>query len=56
MTFSFAGILEQQPGWEPDLNDGVRLKYSPIVETGVLRSKFNIKWVWIEGKPSWQSV
>ncbi|MBK8405876.1 MAG: hypothetical protein IPL25_17960 [Saprospiraceae bacterium] len=37
--------LEQQPiGWEPDLNDGVRLNIRPFVEAGVLRSKFNVKW------------
>ncbi len=37
--------LEKQPlGWEPDLNDGVRLNIRPFVEAGVLRSTFNIKW------------
>ena len=37
--------LDQQPiGWEPDLNDGVRLNIRPFVEAGVLRNKFNIKW------------
>jgi hypothetical protein len=43
--------LEQQPiGWEPDLNDGVRLNIRPFVEAGVLRSKFNIKWGVDRGK------
>jgi hypothetical protein len=43
--------LEQQPiGWEPDLNDGVRLNIRPFVEAGVLRSKFNIKWGIDRGK------
>ena len=43
--------LEQQPiGWDPDLNDGVRLNIRPFVEAGVLRCKFNIKWEWIEGR------
>jgi hypothetical protein len=43
--------LEQQPiGWEPDLNDGVRLNIRPFVEAGVLRSKFNINWGVDRGK------
>jgi hypothetical protein len=43
--------LEQQPiGWEPDLNDGVRLNIRPFVEAGVLRTKFNIKWGVDRGK------
>ena len=36
---------ERQPiGWEPDLNDGVRLNIRPFVEAGVLRSRFTINW------------
>jgi len=43
--------LNQQPlGWDPDLNDGVRLNVRPFVEAGVLRSKFNIKWGIDRGK------
>lgn len=43
--------LSQQPiGWDPDLNDGVRLNIRPFVEAGVLRSKFNIKWGVDRGK------
>jgi len=43
--------LEQQPiGWEPDLNDGVRLNIRPFIEAGVLRSKFNLKWGIDRGK------
>jgi hypothetical protein len=43
--------LDQQPiGWEPDLNDGVRLNIRPFVEAGVLRSKFNVKWGIDRGK------
>lgn len=43
--------LEQQPiGWEPDLNDGVRLNIRPFVEAGVLRSKINVKWGVDRGK------
>lgn len=37
--------LAKQPiGWEPDLNDGVRLNIRPFVEAGVLRGKFTINW------------
>jgi hypothetical protein len=37
--------LHQQPiGWEPDLNDGVRLNIRPFVEAGVLRARFTIHW------------
>ena len=37
-------IHEQPIGWEPDLNDGVRLNIRPLMEAGVLRSSFNIHW------------
>lgn len=37
--------LAKQPiGWDPDLNDGVRLNIRPLVEADVLRAKFNVKW------------
>ncbi len=37
--------LHKQPlGWEPDLNDGVRLNIRPFVEAGILRSKFTLNW------------
>lgn len=37
--------LDKQPvGWEPDLNDGVRLNIRPFVTAGVLRSRFTINW------------
>jgi hypothetical protein len=43
--------LEQQPiGWEPDLNDGVRLNIRPFMEADVLRKKPNIKWSVDRGK------
>ena len=53
--------LDQQPiGWDPDLNDGVRLNIRPFIEAGVLRSKFNIKWGIDRGKnppgSSWGEV
>lgn len=37
-------VHEQPIGWEPDLNDGVRLNIRPFVTAGVLRSKFTINW------------
>jgi len=43
--------LHEQPiGWDPDLNDGVRLNIRPFVEAGILRSKFNIHWKKDRGK------
>jgi MmeI, DNA-methyltransferase domain len=43
-------IHEQPTGWEPDLNDGVRLNIRPFVGAGVLRSPFNIHWRKDRGK------
>ncbi len=43
-------LAEQPLGWEPDLNDGVRLNVRPFVEAEVLRSKFNVKWRKDRGK------
>lgn len=37
-------IAEQPIGWEPDLDDGVRLNIRPFVTAGVLRSKVNVHW------------
>ena len=43
--------FSQQPlGWQPDLNDGVRLNIRPFVTAGVLRSRFNINWNKDRGK------
>lgn len=43
--------LHEQPiGWEPDLNDGVRLNIRPFVSAGVLRSRFTIDWDKDRGK------
>ncbi len=37
--------LPDQPlGWQPDLNDGVRLNIRPFIMAGVLRSKFTLNW------------
>ncbi|MBX3053886.1 MAG: hypothetical protein KF753_20580 [Caldilineaceae bacterium] len=43
-------LAEQPVGWEPDLNDGVRLNIRPFVEAGVLRRKFTIHWKKDRGK------
>jgi hypothetical protein len=52
--------LHQQPiGWEPDINDGVRLNARPFLATdlsrgkkgaGLFRAKFNVKWDKDRGK------
>ena len=43
--------LPKQPiGWEPDINDGVRLNVYPFIQAGVLRKKFNVKWSKDRGK------
>ena len=53
--------LEEQPiGWNPDLNDGVRMNIRPFIlagdvkvrGAGVLRDKFNINWNKDRGKDS----
>lgn len=37
--------LHEQPiGWNPDLDDGVRLNIRPFISAGVLRSKVNVHW------------
>jgi hypothetical protein len=41
---------EQPIGWNPDLNDGVRLNIRPFVTAGVLRSRVNVKWEKDRGK------
>ena len=43
--------LEKQPiGWQPDLNDGVRLNIRPFVLTSVFRKNPNINWNKDRGK------
>ena len=37
-------LSEQPIGWNPDLNDGVRMNIRPFVEAGILRKPPNIKW------------
>jgi hypothetical protein len=37
--------LHEQPiGWNPDLNDGVRVNIRPFVEAGILRKSPNVNW------------
>jgi hypothetical protein len=43
-------VADQPFGWDPDLNDGVRLNIRPFVEAGVLRSAVNIHWRKDRGK------
>lgn len=51
-------LAEQPLGWQPDLNDGVRLNIRPFLQArdvgkkgaGILRSKPNIKWDKDRGK------
>ncbi len=43
-------LAEQPIGWNPDLNDGVRLNIRPFIEAGALRNKFNVKWGVDRGK------
>jgi hypothetical protein len=43
-------LAEQPIGWEPDINDGVRMNVYPFIQAGVLRKKFNIKWDKDRGK------
>ena len=43
--------FEEQPiGWDPDLNDGVRLNIRPFLQANVLRKKPNIKYGIDRGK------
>ena len=37
-------LREQPIGWNPDLNDGVRLNIRPFVTAEVLRSRVNVNW------------
>lgn len=38
------GLHEQPVGWNPYLDDGIRLNIRPFFEAGVLRSKVNVHW------------
>ena len=43
-------LAEQPLGWEPDLDDGVRLNIRPFVTANVLRARVNAKWDKDRGK------
>ena len=43
-------LEKQSIGWEPDLDDGVRLNIRPFVQSGVLRETPKIKWGVDRGK------
>ncbi len=43
-------LAEQSIGWNPDLNDGVRLNIRPFFEAGVLASKVTVNWNKDRGK------
>ena len=43
-------LHEQAIGWQPDLNDGVRMNIRPFMEAGILRKNPNIKWTKDRGK------
>ncbi len=43
-------LHEQSIGWQPDLNDGVRMNIRPFMEAGILRKNPNIKWTKDRGK------
>lgn len=43
-------LAEQPIGWEPDVNDGVRLNIRPFVTAGVLRAPVKVKWDKDRGK------
>lgn len=43
-------LAEQPLGWEPDLDDGVRLNIRPFMTANVLRARVNVKWDKDRGK------
>jgi N-6 DNA Methylase len=43
-------LSEQAIGWNPDLNDGVRMNIRPFVQADILRKRPNIKWTKDRGK------
>lgn len=43
-------LSEQPIGWNPDLNDGVRMNIRSFMEAGILRKNPNIKWTKDRGK------
>jgi hypothetical protein len=43
-------LSEQAIGWNPDVNDGVRMNIRPFVQADILRKPPNIKWTKDRGK------
>lgn len=43
-------LSEQAIGWNPDLNDGVRMNIRPFVQADIMRKTPNIKWTKDRGK------
>jgi hypothetical protein len=43
-------LSEQPIGWNPDLNDGVRMNIRPFIKAEILRKPPNIKWTKDRGK------
>jgi hypothetical protein len=43
-------LHEQAIGWNPDLNDGVRMNIRPFIQAEILRKTPNIKWTKDRGK------
>lgn len=43
-------LAEQPMGWDPDLNDGVRMNIRPFVKAGILRGRVNVNWNKDRGK------
>lgn len=50
MYVRWKSLAAQPIGWEPDLDDGVRMNIRPFVEAGVLRKTPKIKWGKDRGK------
>ncbi len=43
-------LAEQPIGWDPDLDDGVRINIRPFITAGILRARPNIHWKKDRGK------
>jgi hypothetical protein len=43
-------LAQQALGWQPDLNDGVRMNIRPFVTADILRKRVKIKWDKDRGK------
>lgn len=43
-------LAQQAIGWEPDINDGVRMNIRPFATADVLRKRVKIKWDKDRGK------